>query len=162
MFTVVTHLAQIIFQVLIIGYINLMAYVQHEIHNILRHICTWARTYVDDIMCRVKFLADLLKKLRILFDIFLHHKISITPTKSFLNYSDIELLDQQFNSLSLTTSKEKLRAIKLLTYPKILDALKYYLELTGYLHSYVHYYTQLAAYFQALKTSLLQVATISG
>ena len=38
MFTIVTYHGQEIFQVPIIGYINLMAYVQWEIDNILRNV----------------------------------------------------------------------------------------------------------------------------
>ena len=38
MFTVVTHRGQETFQVLIMGYINSVAYVQHEIDNILRDV----------------------------------------------------------------------------------------------------------------------------
>lgn len=35
MFTIVTHCGQKIFQILIIGYINLVAYIQRKINNIL-------------------------------------------------------------------------------------------------------------------------------
>ena len=74
------------------GYINLVAYVQREIDNILREVRAWARAYVDDIVCGAKSLPDLLSKLRVLFDIFLRYNISIKPTKSFLNYPDVGLL----------------------------------------------------------------------
>ena len=122
----------------------------------------WAWVYVDDIICGAKSLSDLLKKLRILFDIFLEYNISIKPTKSFFNYPDVGLLGQQVSSLGLTTSEEKLRAIKHLTYPKTLGALEYYLELTGYPCNYIHFYAQLAAPLQAFKISLLRNASISG
>lgn len=58
------------------------------------------------------------------------------------------------NPLGLTTSEEKLMAIRLLTYPDILSALEYYLDLIGYLRSYIHFYAQLVAFLQVLKTSL--------
>ncbi len=38
MFTVITHRGQETFQVPIMGYVNLVAYVQHEIDNILRDV----------------------------------------------------------------------------------------------------------------------------
>lgn len=158
MFTVVTYRGQKTFQVPIMGYINSVAYVQCEIDNILRNVRTWARVYVDDIICGAKSLPDLLEKLHILFDIFLEYNISIKPSKSFFNYPDVELLGQRVNSLGLTTSEEKLRAINLLNYPEILSALKYYLGLIGYLRNYA----QLAAPLQALKSSLLRDAPISG
>lgn len=90
-------------------------------------------------------LADLLTKLRILFDIFLYYNILIQPIKSYLNYPDIALLGQQVNSLRLLTSKEKLKTLCLLRYPKILGALEYYLGLIGYLKLYLYYYAQLAS-----------------
>lgn len=60
MFTVVTHYGQKTFQVLIMSYINSIAYVQREINNIFRDIQAWALAYVDDIICNVKSLSDLL------------------------------------------------------------------------------------------------------
>lgn len=105
---------------------------------------------------------DLLNKLRILFEIFLCYNISIKPTKSFLNYPDIGLFGQQVNSLGLTTSEEKLKAIRLLNYPDTLGALEYYLGLTGYLQSYIHFYAQLAAPLQEVKTSLLRHTPVAG
>ncbi len=162
MFTVVTHRGQETFQVPIMGYINLVAYVQREIDNILRDVREWACAYVNDIVCGGKSLPDLLTKLRMLFDIFIRYNISIQPTKSYLNYPDVALLGQRVNSLGLSTSEEKLKAVRLLKYPETLGALEYYLGLTGYLRSYIHYYAQLASPLQALKTSLLKKAPESG
>ena len=162
MFTVITHRGQETFQVPIMGYINSVAYVQREIDNILREVRAWARAYVDDIIYGARSLSDLLEKLRIFFDIFLEYNISIKPTKSFLNYPDVGLLGQRVNSLGLTTSEEKIQAIKHLSYPETLGALEYYLGLTGYLRNYIHFYAQLAAPLQTLKTSLLRNALVSG
>lgn len=105
-------------------YINSVAYIQREIDNILRGARAWARAYVYDIICRAKSFFDLLKKLRILFDIFFKYNISIKPTKSFLNYPNVGLLSQWVDFLGLTTSEKKLWAIKHLMYPKTLGALK--------------------------------------
>lgn len=162
MFTVVTHRGQETFQVPIMGYVNSIAYVQREIDNILRHVRDWARAYVDDIICGAKSLDNLLAKLRTLFKIFVAYNISIKPTKTFLNYPDVGLLGQQVNSLGLITAKEKLNAISLLHYPDTLGALEYYLGLTDYLWSYIHYYAQLVEPLQSLKTSLLKAAPLSG
>ena len=162
MFTVVTHHGQETFQVPIMGYINSVAYVQRENDNILRDVRACAQVYVDDIICGTRSLPNLLDKLQILFDIFLHYNISIKPAKSYLNYPDIGLLGQQVNSLGITTSEEKLRAIQLFTYPDTLGALEYYLGLTGYLRNYIHFYMQIAASLQALKTSFLRHAPVRG
>lgn len=72
------------------------------------------------------------------------------------------LLGQRVDSLGLTTAEDKLRAIRLLIYPETLGALEYYLGLTGYLRSYVHFYAQLAEPLQLLKTSLLRAVPVGG
>ncbi len=144
------------------GYINSVAYVQREIDNILRNVRDWTKAYIDDIICGGTSLEDFLRKLRILFEIFLHYNISIKPTKSYLNYPDVGLLGQQVNSLGLITSDEKLKAVRLLRYPETLGALEYYLGLTGYLRSYIYFYAQLASLLQALKTRLLKGAPESS
>lgn len=156
MFTIVTHRDQETFQVPIMGYINSMAYVQREINNILRDVRDWARAYIDDIICGGSSLDNPLRKLCILFEIFLRYNISIKPTKSYLNYSDIGLFGQRVNSLGLTTSDKNLKGIRLLRYPETLGALEYYPGLMGYLRSDIHFYAQLASSLQALKTRLLK------
>ena len=113
-------------------------------------------------MCGAKSLFDLLDKLRTLFKIFLAYNISISPTKSYLNYPNVVILGQQVDSLGLTTSNQKLRAIKLLTYFDTLETFEYYLGLTEYLMSYIHFYVQHAAPLQAFKTTLLREAPLSG
>lgn len=72
---------------------------------------------MDNIILKAKSPFDFLKKLRILFNIFLEYNISIKSSKSFLDYPNIGLLGQKVNSLGLTTSEEKLKAINLLNYP---------------------------------------------
>ena len=92
MFTVITHRGQETFQVPIMGYINSVAYVQREIDNILCSIQSQARAYIDDIVCGTRSLPNLLEKLQTLFEIFLIYNISISPTKSYLNYPNVALL----------------------------------------------------------------------
>lgn len=100
--------------------------------------------------------------MQILFKIFLEYNISIKPIKSYFNYFNVGLLGQWVNFLGLTISAKKLKAIRFFTYPNTLAALEYYLGLTGYIRNYLHFYAQLAAFFQALKTSLLYDASVSG
>ena len=122
MFTVITYQGQETFQVPIMGYINSVAYVQRKIDNILHNVRDWARAYIDNIICGGSSLDNLLCKFRILFEIFLHYNISIKSTKLYLNYPDVSLLGQRVNSLGLTTSDKKLKAIYLLRYLEILGA----------------------------------------
>lgn len=107
-------------------------------------------------------MANSLTKLRVFFKIFLCYNISIQPTKSYLNYSDVALLGQRVNFFGLSTSKEKLKVVRFLKYPKTLAALEYYLGFTEYLRSYIHYYAQLTSLLQILKTSPLKRAPESG
>lgn len=111
-------------------------------------------------MYKARLLPDLLEKLQTLFEIFFYYKISIKPNKSFLNYPNIAFLGYRVNSLYPTTSEKKLKAIKLLISPNILGALEYYLSLSGYLQGYIHFYTQLTAPLQVLKTSFLHWALL--
>lgn len=62
----------------------------------------------------------------------------------------------------MTTSEQKLKALKLFTYSNTLGVLEYYLGLTGYLKNYIHFYAQLVAPLQALKTTLPQKTLLSG
>lgn len=75
-----------------------------------------------------------------LFDICIYYIICIKPTKLYLNIPDVELLGQQVNSLGLITSEENLIAIRLFIYPNMLGILEYYLGLTRYFQSYIHFY----------------------
>lgn len=76
--------------------------------------------------------------------------------ESYFNYPNIGLLGQLVNSLGSLTSEEKLKTVCFLRFPEILGILEYYLDLTGYLRSYIHYYTQLESPLQAFMTWLLK------
>ena len=73
----------------------------------------------------------MLKDLRELFQLFVDYNISISPTKTYLGYPDVNLLGQRVESLGLTSPEDKLRAISNLRYPTTLGALEHYLGLTG-------------------------------
>ena len=74
----------------------------------------------------------------------------------------MRLLGQRVNSLGLTTSDKRLKAICLLAYPNTWGVLEYYLGLTRYLQNYIYFYAQLVAPLQELKTFLLRHAPIAG
>lgn len=78
--------------------------------------------------------------------------MSISPIKAFLGYPNISLLGRHINSLGISTPEDKLQAISGLYYLDTLGQLEYYLGLTGYLRSSVHFYTALAEPLQKLKT----------
>lgn len=142
--------------------VNSVAYVKREIDKILYGVRTRACAYVNHIIYGTKSLVDLLKKLCILFNIFLQYNISINPSKSFLNNPNVRFLGQRVNSLGLTTLEEKLKTIKHLTYPETLGALEYYFGQISYFQSYIYLYAQLATPIQALKISFLYDTPVSG
>lgn len=76
------------------GYINSLTYVQYKINNILHNIRDSARAYIDNIIYDGSSLKNLLRKLCILFEIFLYYNIFIKLTKSYLNYPDVSLFGQ--------------------------------------------------------------------
>ena len=53
-----------------------------------------AQAYIDNIICGMKSLPDLPKKLRMLFDIFMYYNISIKLIKSYFNYPNVRFLGQ--------------------------------------------------------------------
>lgn len=118
-----------------------MAYIQMEINNIFQNVRDWLQAYVDNIICGATFLDYMLQKLWILFLIFVAFNILIKPTKIFLNYPNVGLLGQRVNSLGLTPMEKKLKAIQELTYLDTFGTFEYYLSLTGYLYSYIYFYT---------------------
>ena len=140
MFTVVTHRTQKTFQVLIMGYINSIAYIQREVDSILHAERAWANAYMDNLVCKATSVSDIFQKLCVLCEIFVAYNISIKPTKTYLDHADVGLLGQLVNPLSLRAFDHKFKANQLLRYSKTLGALRYYLRLTGYLRSYIHFY----------------------
>ena len=98
------------------------------------------KTYIDDVVMRAKSLTEHLFNLRSLFQLFVKHNISISPIKTFLDYSNINLFKRRVNFMRLFTIKNKLKIIKAIKYLMILKDFEYYLDLINYLHNSVHYY----------------------
>ena len=138
---------------------NSIAYIQHQIDRILRPI-RHTRAYVDDVVSGAYSFCQHVKDLQELFQVFTAVNVSISPTKTFLGYPDVNLLRQQVNSLGLSTALDKLKAISSLSYPSTIGDLEHYLGLTGYLRNYVYIYAQKAKALQELKTLILKTAPI--
>ena len=162
MLTVISHRGQETFNVPVMGCMNSIAYVQRQIDRILRPVKAFASAYVDDVVTGAKSFSEHLANLRQLFELFVEHNISISPTKTFLGYPNVNLLGRRVDSFGLATAEDKLEAIKALKYPSTLGDLEHYLGLAGYLRNHVHYFAQLAQPLQALKTSLLKQAPTKG
>ena len=140
MLTMISYRGQKTFNVSIMRYMNFITYVQRQIDKILRSIKNFAQVYINDIVIEFKSLRKHIAHLRRLFQLLVEYNIVITSIKTFLNYSNINLLDRKIDSFDMTTAKNKLKAINEISYPSTLGDLKHYLGLTGYLRSSVHYY----------------------
>ena len=153
--TTVNFRGQETFLVPVMGCRNSIAYVQRQMDRILRGYA-FARAYIDDVVIASHSMKEHLHHLRSIFQFFTKLGIAIKPTKAFLGYSDVNLLGQRVNSLGLSTSEEKLKAIAGLKFPSTLADLEHYLGLTGYLRNYIYYYAGIAKPLQDLKTALLK------
>ena len=125
------------------GCMNSIAYIQRQIDRILRPVKAFASVYVDNVVIGAKSFADYLANLRSLFKLFVEHNVSISLTKTFLGYLNINLLGRRVDLFGLAIAEEKLEVIRSLKYPKILGDLEHYLGLAGYLRSYIYYFAQL-------------------
>lgn len=160
--TVVSHRGSEQFNVAVMGYTGLPAYVQRQIDGILREFRAFARAYVDDIVVFSKTLEEHLEHLRSIFQLFQKMNIALKPSKTYLGYPTVALLGQKVESLGLTTAEEKLEAISKLRFPATLKLLETYLGLTGWMRNYVPYYAQLSNPLQIRKTLLLKNLPVKG
>ena len=112
--------------------------------NMLRPFYNFARAYIDDIVVFSHTLNDHLEHLRKVFHLYKTRRITLSPNKSFLGYPTVTLLRQQVDSLGLSISEEKIKAIQALQFPKTLRDLEIYLGMMGWLRSSIRNYAQLA------------------
>ena len=160
--TVITHRGQETFNVAVMGYKGSVAYVQRQIDRILRAHKDFAKAYVDDIVVASRTLEEHLLHLNRVFETLVNAGICIKPVKAFIGYPSIELLGEHVDSMGLTTSEEKIRAISMLTFPNSLRKLETYLGLTCWLRKYVSMYAGISKPLQDRKTELLKDAPKSG
>lgn len=152
--TIVSHRGQEQSNVALMGYKGSPPYVQRQTDKMLRPFQDFAKAYVDDMIAFSRTLAEHLEHLRKLFTLFRERRVSLNPQKSFLGYPSVTLLGQHVDSLGMSTSADKIRAIKALGFPRSLRDLEIYLGLTGWLRSSIHRYAQIAKPLQERKTRL--------
>ncbi|KAI3540896.1 hypothetical protein CABS03_02268 [Colletotrichum abscissum] len=153
-FTVVTTDGQYTFKCPIMGYKNCNAYVQRQMDNLLRG--TAADSYCDDIVVASigldRHLADLDEVLTRLQD----KNISLGPDKSFAGFPSAIVLGKVVDAFGMTTSEDKVRAIRALVFPKTLQALESFIGLAGSLRHHVPRYAAIAEPLEQRKTLLLR------
>jgi hypothetical protein len=139
----------------VMRYKNIDAYVQREMNNILREY-SWVKMYIDDVIVFNKTLKEHLNHLTQLFALFQHLNITLKAKKTYLRYSSIFLLRQKIDSLNLIIAEDKLKIIVNLSFSRILKNLKRYLEVIEWLRDYVTYYAQKIESLQKRETNLLK------
>ena len=160
--TVISHRGQETFNVAVMGYKGSVAYVQRQIDRILREHKAFAKAYVDDIVVASRSLEEHLRHLNQIFETLINAGICIKPSKAYVGFPSVKLLGEHVNSLGLSTSEEKVRAISMLSFPNSLRKLEAYLGLTCWLRKYVSMYAGLSKPLQDRKTELLKDAPKSG
>lgn len=120
------------------------------------------KAYIDNVIIRSKRFAKHVIYLRKVFILFTTNNISIKPIKTFLEYTEIDLLGQQVNSISFFTTKAKFKAIANLKFPSTVSQLETFLGMTEYLQKFMPKYAGVAKPLQELKTSLLKAASIKS
>ena len=82
--------------------------------------------YIDDIVIFSKIVEEHLIPLTQILQIFADLNIALKLSKFFFGFSSISLLGEKVDSLGLTTSNDKLKAILNLFFPDTLSALETY------------------------------------
>lgn len=98
------------------------------------------KAYIDDVIVRSKTFAEHVIHLCRVFTLFTTNNISIKPIKTFLGYTEIDLLGQRVNSIGLFTAEAKLKAIAKLKFPSTVSQLETFLGMTGYLRKFIPKY----------------------
>ena len=150
-----THRGQEIFNVVVIGFRNSVAYIQRVLDGKLRRCRKFYRVYINNIVIQTNgSLQDHLNALREVFQLLIEANIKLLAKKLFIRYLLVQLLGQRVDALGLLTPTEKLEAIAKLSFPKTLRQLKHYLGLTRYLRQFIPRYTAIMEPLQRRKTIL--------
>lgn len=154
--TIVSHRGQEESSVALMGYKGSPPYVQRQTDTLLRPLRAFVRAFVDDIIVFSRTLQEHESHLRQLFQLLREKHASLAPTKSFLGFPSVMLLGQRVDSLGMSTSEEKIKAITSLRFPGSLRDLEILLGLTGWLRNSIPRYAQRAQPLQERKTALTQ------
>lgn len=157
--TIISHRGQEESSVALMGYKGSPPYVQRQTDALLRPLRAFVRAFVDDIIIFSRSLAEHESHLRQLFQLLRERRASLAPGKSFIGFPSVTLLGQKVDSLGMSTSEEKIKAITSLRFPSSLRDLEIFLGLTGWLRNSIPRYAQRAQPLQERKTSLTQAMT---
>jgi len=159
---IISHRGQEILHVVAMGNSNSIAYVQRQIDDILRAFREWCRTYVDDVFAVSDALEEHIQHLHLLFSKLQEYNITLDPKKARIGFPSLTLLGKNIDSLGITTTDEKVKAIRSLLFPRTYKQLETYLGMTGDLRHYIRGYAYKAEPLQARKTALLKGSPMKG
>src|SRR6266487_1496004 len=97
-------------------FINFIIYIQQQLDNKFRNFCRFCRVYINDIIIINIILKKHMKYLDKIFSKLTEFHISLALIKSYINFSDVKLLEQQVDSLDISTSEAKLKALSSLKF----------------------------------------------
>ena len=113
---IISHQDQEIFNVAFMKFINSIVYIQQQLDNKFRNFHKFCRVYIDDIIIVSTMLKKHMKHLDKIFDKLAELHISLALIKSYISFSDVKLLEQQVDSLDMSTSKAKLKTLSSLKF----------------------------------------------
>jgi hypothetical protein len=160
--TVVTHRGLEYFKVAPFGFTNSPAHMQRFMDKKLRHMSSYVRCYVDDIVIFSKTFDDHLRHLHEVFRTLDETGLYLSPAKCHLGYHSVKLLGRLVDRLGLSTLKERADAIQKLVFPKTLHQLESFIGSANYNRNHVPYYAALVAPLEQLKRDLLRPAPRKG
>ena len=137
---IISHRNQKIFNIIFMRFINSIVYVQQQLDNKFRNFWEFCRIYIDDIIIISIILKEHLKYLDKIFSKFIELHINLTFSKFYIDFFNIKLLEQQVDSLDMSTSETKLKALSSLKFSQILQQLENYLNLAEWFKNYIHWY----------------------
>ena len=120
----------------------------------MRKFRKFTRVYVNDIVIFSHIKTKHETHFREIFFVLMKNNIFIKIVKTFLNYSNVSLLNQKVNSLKLTIVENKLKIIFKLRFFRIFRQLKFYMNFTNWLRDYVYFYVDISASLQQRKIEL--------
>ena len=109
--TIISHRNQKIFNVALMKFINSIVYVQWQLDNKFRNFHRFCRVYIDDIIIISTTLEKHMKHLDKIFSKLAELHISLAFIKSYIDFSDIKLLEQQIDNFNMLTNKTKFKTL---------------------------------------------------
>jgi hypothetical protein len=161
-FTVISHRGQETSRVALMGYHGSPAYVQRFMDNLLKGHSHFCRCFIDDIVVFSKSQEDHIQHLRTTLTLFKEKRISLSGKKTFLGYPSVELLGHRVDGFGMSTTEERVAAMKAIQFPENLQQLERFIGMAGWLRQFVPFYAKIIEPLQKRKTELLAIGREQG